>query len=169
MRDKNAWACAITQGGHEYVAETDLRRLGLHPYLPQYRASWSPPGAVKPLARKRPLFPKYIFIPIGEARSREMHFARGLAGHKYFLSSAEGVLWVAPAAAVHLIETLENEGAYDQLDVGLGDKVRLKANGPLSVMDLLVQRADAKLVEMLSPLFGGARVTARAESLVRAA
>jgi hypothetical protein len=165
---KDAFACAVTQGGHEYVAETDLRRLGLHPYLAQYRVSWSPPGAVKPLARKRPLFPKYIFIPIREARSREMYFVRGLAGRKHLLSSAEGVLWIAPAEAVHLIETLENEGAYDQLDVGLGDKVRLKTNGPLSVMDLLVQRADAKLVEMLSPLFGGSRVVARAESLARA-
>ena len=168
MRDKDSWACAITQGGHEYVAETDLRRLGLHPYLAQFRQSWSPPGAVKPLARKRPLFPKYIFIPIGEARSREMRFARGLAGHKPLLCSAEGTVWVAPGEAVRLIETLENEGAYDQLDVELGDRVRLRTTGPLAVMDLLVQRADAKLVEMLSSLFGGSRVTARAENLARA-
>ena len=169
MGRSDSWACCITQSGHEYVAETDLRRLGLHPYLPQFRSTWSPPGAAKPLVRARPLFPKYLFIPLVEARLREMHFARGLCGHRPLLCSAEGVVWVAPAEAVHTIAVLENEGAYDQIAPGLGDRVRLKTSGPLSVMELLVQRADVRLVEMLSPLFGGVKASARPADLTRAA
>ena len=169
MRDRDDWACAITQSGHEYVAETDLRRLGLHPYLAQYRTSWRPPGAVRPLVRARPLFPKYLFIPVVEARSREMHFARGLCGHKHLLASAEGRLWIAPAEVVHEVATLENEGAYDQIGVGLGNKVRLREAGVLSSFDMLVSRATPRAVELLAPLLGGVRATARAADLTRAA
>ena len=164
----DGWCCAVTLSGHEYVAETDLRRLGLHPYLPQYRTPWRPPGAERPLLRARPLFPKYIFVPLAEARSREMHFARGLCGHKPLLASAEGRLWVAPADVVFEVAKLENEGAYDQTDVGFGDKVRLREAGVLSTFDMLVARATPRIIELLSPLFGGVRATARVGDLARA-
>ena len=167
MRDD--WACCITLGGHEYVAETDLRRLGLHPYLPQYREIWRPRGETKPLIRLRPLFPKYMFIPVVEARSREMHFARGLCGHKHLVASPGGKLWTAPADVVFEVAKLENEGAYDQTEVGLGQRVKLRGTSPLSSFDMLVAHATPRVVELLAPLFGGVRATVRLGDLTRAA
>ena len=165
---RDAWAVAVTAASMEYVARLDLERLGLHPYLPQYRVPWSPPGALKPLIRARPLFPRYLFIPISEARAREMHFCRGLCGHRYLLASAEGTTWTAPGEVVHEIAVLENEGHFDAVEPSLGEKVRLRTDGPLSALDLLVAHPDAKIVELLSPLFGGSRTIARSADLVRA-
>ena len=69
MRDRDSWAAVTTLGGKEYDAELDCRRLGLHPYLPQMRKSWLPRGATKPMLRSVPLFPRYFFVPLVEARA----------------------------------------------------------------------------------------------------
>ena len=69
----------MTLAAREYDAKLDCERLGLHPYLPQMRKSWLPRGATKPMLRCVPLFPRYLFVPIGEARARQLHYVRGLA------------------------------------------------------------------------------------------
>jgi hypothetical protein len=46
--------------------------------------------------------------------------------------------------------------------------VRLKATGALSGMDLIVASLDEKTAQLFSPLFGGARVTAKTVDLARA-
>ena len=171
MRDwaSGYWAAATTNAGAEYAARLELERLGLHPYLPQHRRNWLPPGATRPVIRSYPLFPKYLFLPACEARSREVRYVRQLQGPKPLLRSGEGQLWLAPAAQLFALMETENEGGFDETRPVLGDKVRLKAGGVLSGMDLVVASLDEKTAQLFSPLFGGARVTAKTSRLTRAA
>jgi hypothetical protein len=115
-----------------------------------------------------PLFPRYVFVPIAEARLPQFHYVRGLPGRKYLLSSSEGTIWTASAECIFQIAKLENEGAFDVIDVLPGARVRLKGKSSLSNLDLLVTTAGEKMAELLSPLFGGVRATARNADLVRA-
>ena len=132
MRDKDAWAAVMTQAAAEYAVMTELSRLGLHPYLAQRKQRWLPRGATKPMPRAMPLFPRYLFLPIAEARLPQLRYVRGLQGHRFLLSSAEGAIWTASADCIFEIARLENEGAFDSIDVLPGEKVRLKGTSSLS-------------------------------------
>ncbi len=167
MRD--SWGCCVTLASREYDATQDCARLGLHPFLPQMRKSWLPRGATKPMLRSVPLFPRYFFLPIGEARARQLHHVRGLCGHQYLLASAEGRIWEAPGSVIFELARAENEGRFDEVPPELGDRVRLKRGGALAAMDLIVSNLDEKTAQLFSPLFGGARVTAKTVDLTRAA
>ena len=57
-----------------------------------------------------PLFPRYFFLPIGEARARQLHYCRGLVGHQFLLASAEGRIWEAPGAIIFELAKAENGG-----------------------------------------------------------
>jgi hypothetical protein len=167
MRD--SYAAVQTLAGREYESRLDAERLGLHPYLPQMRKSWLPRGAVKPMLRSQPLFPRYWFLPLHEARARQLHYIRELAGNNYLLASVEGTVWQAPGEVIFCIAKAENEGKFDEIPPDLGSKVRLRAGGVLSTMDLLmVARIDDKIAQLFSPLLGGCRATAKAVDLVRA-
>jgi hypothetical protein len=163
------WAACVTLGGQEYAARVDCERFGLHPYLPQQRKLVLPRGAVKPMLRASPLFPRYLFLPIHEARMRQLHHVRGLAGHSYLLASAEGTLWTAPAEVIFELARAENMGEFDELEPGLGTRVRLRGNGALSGLQLFVASIDVKTAQLFSPLFNGCRITAKLSDLARAA
>jgi hypothetical protein len=173
MRDPySSWAACTTLGGREYDAKQDCERLGLHPYLPQQRKSWTPRAAthvVKPFLRAVPLFPRYFFLPLCEARVRQLHYVRGLAGPRYLLASLEGRIWEAPGEVIFEIAKAENEGRFDEVPPELGDKVRLKGASPLSGMDLIVASLDERMARLFSPLFSGCRAIAKTADLTRAA
>jgi hypothetical protein len=168
MRDRDSWAVISTLAAKEYVVASELARLSLHPYLAQRKARWTPRGASKPMTRCVPLFPKYIFIPVCEARLPQLHFVPGLPGHKFLLTSAEGSIWTTSADCIFEVARLENMGAFDACDVAPGERVRLNTAGPLSAIDLFVSVAGEKMAELFSPLLGGAKVMARSADLVRA-
>jgi hypothetical protein len=159
----------MTLGGKEYEAECSIRRLGISVYLPQMRKSWLPRGAQEPMLRAQPLFPRYLFLPLPEARARQLRYVSGLAGHRYLLASVEGRIWEAPAQAIFDIARAEHEGKFDEIPPELGERVRLKAGGVLSSLDLIVTCLDSKAVELFSTLLGGVRVTAKSADLTRAA
>jgi hypothetical protein len=167
MRD--SWAACMTLASREYDAELDCRRLGLHPFLPQMRKSWLPRGATKPMLRAQPLFPRYFFLPLPEARARQLRHVRGLCGHSYLLASAEGRIWEAPGPVIFELARAENEGKFDEIPPELGDRVRLRAGGALSSLDLFVSSLGEKTAQLFSPLFQGCRATARSADLTRAA
>jgi hypothetical protein len=168
MRDRNAWAALTTLATREYTVASELRRLGLNPYLAQRKARWTPRGAPKSMVRSIPLFPRYLFIPIAEARLPQIHYVPGLPGHRCLLSSAEGTIWTASAETIQEIARLEHEGAFDALEIVRGERVRLKGTSALSAVDLLVATAGETMVELLAPLFGGVKASARPADLVRA-
>ena len=165
---KNSWTAAICASAREYEAECELRRLGIPVYLPQYRKKWLPPGEHRWVLRRHPLFRGYVLVPAHEARSRQMHFAKHLHKPRFLLSSSEGTLWTVPADVVLEVARIENEGGYDECEPGLGDKVRLRSKGAMGGVDLFVASVDAKIAQLLVPLFGGARATAKVADLARA-
>ena len=165
---RDSYAACMTLAAREYDAEQDCRRLGLHPYLPQRRTMWLPRGATKPMLRSVVLFPRYFFLPVAEARARQLHHVRGLSGHRHLLASAEGRIWECPGEVIFEIARAENEGKFDEVPPELGDRVRLKGNSALSTMDLLVHCLDTTTAQLFSPLFGGTRVTAKVADLARA-
>ena len=74
----DGFAVAVTETGLEYQVRLELARLRLNPYLPQYTRLWTPDKTSTPLVRRFPLFPKYILLPLAEARTREVQYVRGL-------------------------------------------------------------------------------------------
>jgi hypothetical protein len=164
---RDGWAACVTNPAADYQVRLDLERFGLHPYMPQHRRNWLPRGATRPLVRSFPLFKGYIFVPIAEARKRELFFVRGLKQPRHLLSDSEGVLWVAPADAIQVIARTEQEGGFDETPPFRGDRMRLNVTGPLAAMELFIGRFDARTVELLAPLFGGSRMTARVGDLAR--
>jgi hypothetical protein len=52
----------VTLATQEYVAATELNRVGLSPYLAQRKARWTPRGATRPMVRSIPIFPRYVFL-----------------------------------------------------------------------------------------------------------
>jgi hypothetical protein len=168
MISDGPWVALLAVGGAEYDAQLELQRLGLHPYLPQFKKKWTPYGVAKPLARRYALFPGYVLLPLAEARAREVYCVRQLRQPKPILCDGDGRLWTVPAAEVHVLAKAENEGGFDEVAPSLGDKVRLRAGGALSAMELLVSSVDDKTARLFSPLFGGCRGRARPADLARA-
>jgi hypothetical protein len=132
------------------------------------RKSWLPRGATKPMLRSVPLFPRYFFIPLQEARARQLHHVRGLCGHQYLLASAEGRIWEAPGPVIAELVQAEKEGRFDEVPPELGDRVRMKGKGALSTMELLVSCLDDRTAQILTPLFGGVSAKVKVADLVRA-
>jgi hypothetical protein len=114
------------------------------------------------------LVPRYFFLPVAEARARQLHHVRGLSGHRHLLASAEGRIWECPGEVIFEIARAENEGKFDEVPPELGDRVRLKGNSALSTMDLLVHCLDTTTAQLFSPLLGGTRVTVKVADLARA-
>jgi hypothetical protein len=166
----DSWTAAICVPAKEYLAELELRRLGVTTYLPQQRKLWLPRGEEKqkPLRRSEVLFKGYIFILAKEARGREVRLTRTLRQPRPLLCSSEGAVWTCPAATIFEIARLENEGKFDEVPPEIASRARLKGGGVLSTMDLLISCLDTTTAQVLSPLFGGVRATVKTSDLVKA-
>ena len=119
---RDAWTAVMCQPSQEYVVLSDCRRFGLSPYLPEFRRRSAPPrsapGAMRPLVRSFVLFKGYAFLPVEEARSRELSFVRGLRQPRHLLSDSEGRVWTAPAEVIHQVTKLEHEGVFEEKHLG---------------------------------------------------
>ena len=158
---KDAWTALICVGAREYECEVELRRLGVQVYLPQFKTKWRPPGSGdKPLYRRAPLFKGYVLVPAADARRRELHFVRSLRQPKWLLSSAEGVVLTIPADTIFRIARAEHEGKFDEQEPHKGT---VRSGNVLSAMEMLLAVVDSETGRIMSPLLGGARVSAKAD------
>jgi hypothetical protein len=57
---------------------------------------------------------------------------------------------------------------FDETAPSPGDRVRLKTASAMSSVDLFIERANAQVATLFSPLLGGSRVTAPLANLTRA-
>jgi hypothetical protein len=109
----SGFAVAATETGLEYQVRLELARLRLNPYLPQYTRLWTPDKTAMPLVRCFPLFPKYVFLPLAEARTREIFYVKGLKLPKPFINNGDGRILTLPEDAVFEVMRIEHEGGFD--------------------------------------------------------
>ena len=148
----DGWAAALTDGGAEYAVKIDLERLGLNPYCPQVRRRWKPPGSSTFLVRSFPLFPKHVLLPVDHARTRAVHYVKGLKTPRAFIDDAAGKMLTLPADAVFELWRLEMRGDLDETLLA-GNWVRMTG------VDLFLAQAAEETARLFGPLVSGASAT----------
>ena len=83
-----------------------------------------------------PLIPRRALMPLRQARSRELHYARGIKGPKFLVDGPDGKLFTVPDAAVWALCELDREGAFD--DPPPGNAVRLTGCELLAAPELQI-------------------------------
>ena len=158
------WAALLTDPAAEYLARTELQRFGLTPYLPQFRKRHHTRGGAY-VMRHFPLFPRYLLVPYQDAHHQSVRLARGVCRYKYVLSDDDGRPWRAPNKVIEGVKEAERLGVYDEI-LHKGDQVTL-AYGVLSaVRSVMSSDTTTGVIELLMPLFGGAKATVSAQKIV---
>ena len=164
---RSDWAALLTEPAQEYVAHTELLRFGVAAYLPQLkRRHHTRPGQY--VMRHYPLFPRYLLIHIGDAHDPTIRLARGICRHKCLLADDIGRPWRAPAKIIEAVREAENRGLYDEI-LHKGDNVTLASGVLATIRSVLSSDPTAGMVELLTPLFGGARATISSAKIIHAA
>lgn len=152
------WYAVETRPGAEYVAETEMRRVGLTVYLPQYRREFRHHRSKAWIARSFPLFTGYLFVRVEDLDWSALATCRGLERNGV-LRNPEGKPVAVEDAAVMAIRTKEEAGEFDELRArssGLheGQEVAIAA-GALAGKEALVARVrSGKNVRLLLQMFG---------------
>jgi hypothetical protein len=85
---------------------------------------------------------------------------RGLRKLKPILANAEGRPWRAPDAVIAAVREAEARGDFDEI-LTQGDTVRLAQGVLAGVKAVLTGTTAGNKIEVLMPLFGGVKATAR--------
>jgi len=161
---RSDWAALLTDPASEYLAHTELRRFGLEPYLPQLKKRHHTRAGAY-VMRHFPLFPRYLLVPYKDAHHPAVRLARGICRHKCVLADNDGRPWRAPAKVIDGVREAEARGLYDEI-LHKGDQVTL-AYGVLStVRSVCSSDITTGMIELLMPLFGGAKATVQAAKIV---
>jgi hypothetical protein len=163
---RNDWVAVVTEPGAEYLAWTELNRLGLRAYLPQGRKLWRHMRASTALLRRYPLFPGYILLPLRDARPEVIRLCRGLRRIKPILSDSEGHLWRAPDDIVAAVRESEDRGDFDQL-LQRHDPIVITRGVLASVQAIITDTARRGRVEVVMPLFGGVKASVPQGNVMR--
>jgi hypothetical protein len=164
---RDDWTALTTNPQSEYTAYTELIRFGLSPYLPQIRRRWLAPQSRQLLMRQYPLFPRYLLLPYRDLNPTAIRTARGLSRQNTILSDKEGRPWRTPDKVVQAIKTAEHNGKFDEI-LFKGDKIAFNS-GILQGIQAFIEKSSLNTVELLSPLFGGARLTTAPDAISRVA
>jgi hypothetical protein len=155
---RNDWVAVVTDPGAEYLALTELNRLGLRVYLPQGRKLWHHVRASTALLRRYPVFPGYILLPLRDAKPEVLRLCRGVRRIRPILSTSEGHLWRAPATVIDAVRESEDRGDFDEV-LATGDPIKLAKGVLAGVQAVLTETACRGRVEILMPLFGGVKAS----------
>jgi transcription antitermination factor NusG len=150
------WTALVTDPAQEYLARSELERLGMHPYLPQVRRRWTAPHGRTKHLRNFPLFPRYIFIPLNDVDPSMFALCRGVRKYKPVVSDQSGRPWRVYNSHIQLIRTAEQLRHFDDT-FQKGDKVQIN-NGLFEGIEAFLENSSNNMVELFAPLLGGARV-----------
>lgn len=95
MGDRRDWAAIVTAPGQEFLACQEIGRFCLTCFLPQRRRRIFLKSAAEPLMYAMPLIPRRVLMPLGLARDRALHYARGVEGPKFLVDGADGRPWTS--------------------------------------------------------------------------
>jgi len=156
---RSDWAALLTEPAAEYLAHTELLRFGLDVYLPQLRKRHHT-RAGKYIMRHYPLFPRYILIRVGDAHDPAIRITRGVTRFRPVLADENGRPWRAPQFVIEGIREAERRCEFDEI-LHKGDHVTLAFGVMATVRSVLTSSPATNVVELLTPLFGGTRATAK--------
>jgi hypothetical protein len=163
---RNDWTAIVTDPAQEYFAQSELLRFGFQPYLPQIRKRWLIARNAKLLMRCYPLFPRYILLPLNDARNGNIHACQGLRKYRPILADAEGHPWRIPEHIITVLKNAETSGYFDDV-LAKGDKMRI-TSGVLANIPAFLEKSSHNSVELLTPLLGGARIKTTSAKVARA-
>lgn len=153
---RSDWIALVTEPTAEYVAQTDLLRFGLTPYLPQVRRRCVLPYAPRYQIRLYPLFPRYLLLPLGQLDRGLLRACRGLYRVKPLLADSDGRPWRAPEKVVLAIRQAEANGDFDE-NLTKGDKVRI-TDSIFTNISAFLENYSGNTAKLLTPLLGGATI-----------
>jgi len=164
---RSDYAALITESASEYLAHTELQRFGFDSYLPQLKKRHHlRPG--KFVMRHYPLFPRYLFVRYADAHHPSIRLARGICRHNTLLADENGRPWRAPCKAIEAVKQAEINGLFDEI-LHKGDAVTFSYGVLATLRSVLASDADtAGMVNVITPLFGGARARVNSAKMVHA-
>ncbi|MBZ9970115.1 hypothetical protein LB517_10765 [Mesorhizobium sp. BR1-1-12] len=154
-----AWLAVQTKPGAEYRAMTEMQRLAIPVYMPQYRHEYRHHRTKAWLVKNFPLFLGYIFTPAHDVKWGALNSCVGLVRNGV-LCDVEGKPVPIPGDDIKAIRDAEEKGVFDKMrDHGL----RIKAGEGITVMEGPFAGADAVMltgrsvnsVRVLLDMFGG--------------
>lgn len=151
------WFCAQTRENGEYVAETEMRRVGLTVYLPQFRREYLHHRRKVLITRQFPLFPDYLFLVADKLDWVALATCKGLEREPILRDINRKPLFI-DGAIIDKIRNSEECGEFDELRTAparlhVGEKIKI-ADGALSGMEGPLSRVKSgKHVQMLISLF----------------
>jgi len=163
---RSDWAALLTEPAAEYAACTELERFGLKPYLPQLRKRHHSRTG-KFVMRHYPLFPRYLLVHIKDAHHPVVRMAQGINRFKPLLADDDGRPWRAPGPVIEALQLAEQRGDFDEI-LHKGDNVTLKYGVLATVRSILTTDSNSTMVNILTPLFGGARLRIATTKIARA-
>jgi hypothetical protein len=161
---RSDWAALLTEPAAEYLAQSELLRFGLQPYLPQIKKRHHTRGGSY-VMRHFPLFPRYLLIPINDAHHPSIRLARGICRYRHVLSDEDGRPWRAPSKTIEAVREAESQGRFDEI-LHKGDHVTLVYGVLSTVQSVCSSDITTGMIEILMPLFGGSRATVNAAKVV---
>lgn len=153
-----SWYALETRPAAEYVAETEIRRVGVEVYLPQFRREYRHHRSKKWIARSFPLFTGYLFIRADGLDWGALATCRGIE-RDGVLRDMAGKPLAIDGEEVDAIRAREAAGEFDDLrarSAGFksGERVVI-TGGALVGREALVARVKSgRNVSLLLEMFG---------------
>jgi transcription antitermination factor NusG len=169
----NSYFAVQTRPAAEYVAKTEMLRVGLDVYLPQYRREEQHRRSHAWIAKQFPLFPGYLFLAAESLRWPALTSCNGLDVDPV-LCNCEGKPIPIDGEVIRRIRDNEECGAFDVLRsapgrLQIGDSVTIADGALAGLIGPLSRVRNHRHIEILSALFGGSKVTAPLTALTKSA
>lgn len=152
------WYAVETKPAAEYVAETEIRRVGIEVFLPQYRREYRHHRSKKWIARSFPLFTGYLFVRAEQLDWGALMTCRGLERDPVLRDADNRPVRIG-GTEIEAIRERAEAGEFDDLrtrSAGFrsGERVRI-SGGALAGMEALVARVKSgRNVALLIEMFG---------------
>jgi transcription antitermination factor NusG len=155
FQSRARWYVVQTRPGKEALAVSNLRRQGFEPFLPQVRRTVRHARRTRELLR--PLFPRYLFLPLDLGRDRWRPLL-GTIGVASVIMDGERPRATPPGLVEELIAASDWSGNLDLSHrLAVGGSVKL-LRGPFAErIAQLVELEDGDRVRVLLEVLGAAR------------
>lgn len=141
----NDWFVVRAKPAGEYLAETEMRRVGMTPYLPQYRMAYHHRRSKRRMVRMFPLFLGYLFAPARGFDLAALQDCDGIVRTEPILADQFGRPIPVADSVIAKIRGNEECGAFDDLP----GKHRLSRGEPIQLVDTPLMEGVIKSVRSL--------------------